>query len=68
MTQSATGTNGPTVPAPNDDDECGSVGEMRIVAINPSTRRKPARLPLRPPQIPHDVAPGHPRWETGDYK
>jgi hypothetical protein len=29
-----------------DDDECGVSG---------STRRKPAPVPLRPPQIPHDL-------------
>jgi hypothetical protein len=43
------GHNWPVVPA-RDDDECGSVGGMRICRGNPSTRRKPA------PQIPQDLA------------
>jgi hypothetical protein len=37
------------------DDECGAVGGMRIGRGNQSTRRKPALVPLRPPQIPHDL-------------
>jgi hypothetical protein len=37
-----------------DDDECGAVGEMSGVG-NGSTRRKPASVPLYPPQIPHDL-------------
>jgi hypothetical protein len=43
----------PIVPAP--DDECGVVGGMRIGRGNRSTRRKPAPVPLCPPQIPHDL-------------
>jgi hypothetical protein len=39
----------------DDDDECGAVGGMRIGSGNPSTRRKLATVPLRPPQIPHDL-------------
>jgi hypothetical protein len=35
------------------DDECGAVGGMRIGRGNGSTRRKPALVPLCPPQIPH---------------
>jgi hypothetical protein len=34
-----------------------------------STRRKPAPVPLCPPQIPHNLTwaePGPPRWEGGD--
>jgi hypothetical protein len=38
-----------------DDDECGAVGGMRIGRGNRSNKRKPALLPLRPPQIPHDL-------------
>jgi hypothetical protein len=38
-----------------DDDECGAVGGMRIGRGNRTTRRKPAPLPLCPPQIPHDL-------------
>jgi hypothetical protein len=37
------------------DDECGAVVGMRIVMGNRSTERKPAAVPLFPPQIPHDV-------------
>jgi hypothetical protein len=49
-------TNWPIVPAPDDDDECGTVGGMRIGRGNRSTRRKPAPVPLCSPQIPHDQA------------
>jgi hypothetical protein len=34
------------------DDECGAVGGMRIGRGNRITRRKPAPVPLCPPQIP----------------
>jgi hypothetical protein len=37
------------------DDECGAVGGMRTGRGNRSTRRKPAPVPLCPPQIPHDL-------------
>jgi hypothetical protein len=37
------------------DDECGTVGGMRIGRGNRSTRRKSAPVPLSPPQIPHDL-------------
>jgi hypothetical protein len=37
------------------DDECGAVGGMSISRGNRSTRRKPAPMPLSPPQIAHDV-------------
>jgi hypothetical protein len=46
----------PLVPVPDDDDECGAVGGM-IGKENPSTRIKPAPVPLCPPQIPHDLTP-----------
>jgi hypothetical protein len=36
-----------------DEDECWEVGEIRIGRWNRSTRRKPAPVPLCPPQIPH---------------
>jgi hypothetical protein len=36
-------------------DECGAVGGMRIDRGNRSTRRKPATVPLCPPQIPYDL-------------
>jgi hypothetical protein len=35
------------------DDECGAVGERRIGRGNRSIRRKPAAVPLYPPQIQH---------------
>jgi hypothetical protein len=37
-----------------DDDECGTVGGM-IGRWNRNTRRKPAPVPLYPPQILHDL-------------
>jgi hypothetical protein len=44
-------TNRPIVPAPGDFDD-GEIGEM-IGRRNWSTRRKPAPVPLCPPQTPH---------------
>jgi hypothetical protein len=38
-----------------DDDECGTVGGMRIGRGSRSNRRKHAPVPLCPPQIPHDL-------------
>jgi hypothetical protein len=35
------------------DDECGAVGGMRIGRGNGSTGRKPASVPLFPPQFRH---------------
>jgi hypothetical protein len=49
-------TNWPIVPALDDNEECGAIGEMRIGRGIWSTRRKPAPMPLCPPQIPHDMA------------
>jgi hypothetical protein len=37
------------------DDDYGAVGGMRIGRGNRSTRRRPAPVPLSPPQIPHDL-------------
>jgi hypothetical protein len=54
-------TNWPISPAMDDDDdyddddECGAVGGMLIGRENRSTRRKPAPVPLSPPQIPRDL-------------
>jgi hypothetical protein len=42
------------VPAPGDYDD-GEIGGMMIGKGNRSTRRKPAPVPLRPPQTPHDA-------------
>jgi hypothetical protein len=39
-------------------DECGAVGEIRIVRGNRSTRIKPAPVSLCPPQIPHELTWG----------
>jgi hypothetical protein len=44
-------TNRPTVPRPGDYDD-GKIGGM-IGRGNQSTRRKPAPVPLYPPQTPH---------------
>jgi hypothetical protein len=38
-----------------DNDDYGAVGGMRDGRGNRSTRRKPAPVPLCPPQIPHDL-------------
>jgi hypothetical protein len=48
-----TATNRPIVPAPGDYD--GQFDGMMIGRGNRSTRRKPAPVPLCPPQIPHDL-------------
>jgi hypothetical protein len=45
-------TNRPFVPTPGDYDD-GEIGEMMIGRGNQSTRRKPAPVPLCPPQTPH---------------
>jgi hypothetical protein len=53
-------TKMPIVPAPGDYDD-GEFGGLMICRGNPSTRRKPAPVPLCPPQIPHacpDANPG----------
>jgi hypothetical protein len=44
-------TNRPIVPAPGDYDD-GEIGGM-ISRRNRSTQRKPAPVPLCPPQTPH---------------
>jgi hypothetical protein len=49
-----TATNRPIVSAPGEyDDE--EIGGMMIGMGNRSTRRKPAPLPLYPPEIPHTL-------------
>jgi hypothetical protein len=65
---STAATNRPTVPAPGDYDD-GEIGGMIIGRGNRSTRRKPAPVPLCPPQMPHALLgrePGPPRWEASD--
>jgi hypothetical protein len=37
------------------DNECGAIRRMRTNRGNRSTQRKPAPVPLCPPQIPHDM-------------
>jgi hypothetical protein len=49
-------TNRPIVPAPGDYDD-GEIGGMMIGRRNQSTRRKPAPMPLCPPQTPHAAWP-----------
>jgi hypothetical protein len=56
--------NRPIVPAPIDYDD-GEIGGM-IGRGNRSTRRKPAPVPLCPPQTPHADEPGLPPWEAKD--
>jgi hypothetical protein len=36
-------------------NKCGAIGEMRIGGEDRSTRKEPAAVPLRSPQIPHDL-------------
>jgi hypothetical protein len=38
-----------------DDGDSGAMGAMRIGKGNQSIQRKPAAMPLCPPQIPHDL-------------
>jgi hypothetical protein len=45
-------TNRPIVPAPGDCED-GEIGGMMIGRRNRSIRRKPAPVPLCPPQTPH---------------
>jgi hypothetical protein len=47
-----TATSRPIVPAPGDYDD-GEIGGMMIAKGDRSTRRKPAPMPLGPPQTPH---------------
>jgi hypothetical protein len=51
-----------------DGGECGAVGGMVTIG-NWSTRRKLSSVPLRPPQIPHDVTwAGIPPAEAGKWR
>jgi hypothetical protein len=61
-------TNKPIEPAPGDYDG-GEIGGMMIGRGNRSTRRKPAPVPLCPPQTPRDLPgrePGPSRLEASD--
>jgi hypothetical protein len=56
-------------PRITDYDYGGEIGGMRISRGNRSTRRKPAPVPVSPPQIPHDLSwarIGPPLREAGD--
>jgi hypothetical protein len=56
----------PLVSAPGDYDD-GEIGGMMIGRGNRSTRRKPAPVPLCPPQTPHALPRREPRlsrWEA----
>jgi hypothetical protein len=53
-------TNRPIVPAPGDYDD-GEIGGMIIGKGNRSTQRKPAPVPLCPPQTPHALL-GRETW------
>jgi hypothetical protein len=57
-------TNRPIVPAPGDYDD-GEVGGMMIGRGNRSSRRKPAPLPLCPPQTPHTCPAANPGLRGG---
>jgi hypothetical protein len=59
-------SNRPIVPAPGGYDG-GEIGGM-IGGGNRSTRRKPASMPLCPPQTPHAARTRTraPRWEARD--
>jgi hypothetical protein len=61
-------TSWPILRTPGDYED-GEFGGMMIGKGNRSTRRKPAPVPLCPPQIPHDLTeckPGPPQWEAGN--
>jgi hypothetical protein len=45
-------TNRPVMPTPGDYND-GEIGGMMIGRVNLSTQRKPAPMPLCPPQTPH---------------
>jgi hypothetical protein len=47
-----------------DDGDCGEIGGMKIGRGNQSTQRKPAPVPLCPPQIPHDQTRAQTRAAT----
>jgi hypothetical protein len=61
-------TDRPIVPVPGDFDDA-ETGGMMTGRGNRSTRRKPAPVPLCPPQTPYALPgsePGPPRWEASD--
>jgi hypothetical protein len=62
----AVATSRPIVPTLGDYND-GEFGGMMIGKGNQSTRRKPAPVPLCPPQIPYALpGPKLPWWEASD--
>jgi hypothetical protein len=59
-------TNRPIVPAPGDYDD-GEIDEI-IGRGNRSTRRKPAPVPLCPPQAPHAARTRTRAAEAGSHR
>jgi hypothetical protein len=59
-----TATNRPIVQAPGDYDD-GDIGGMMTGRGNRSTRRKPAPVPLCPPQTPHACPEANPGRRGG---
>jgi hypothetical protein len=59
-----TAINWPIVPAPGDYDD-GETDGMMIGRRNRSTRRKPAPVPLCPPQTPHACPDANPDRRGG---
>jgi hypothetical protein len=61
-------TDKPIVPTPGDYDD-GEIGGMMIARGSRNTQRKPAPVPLCPPQTPHALPRrelGPTRWEASD--
>jgi hypothetical protein len=58
-------TNKTVVPAPGDYDDDGEIGGIMIGRGNRSTWRKPALLPLCPPQTPHVCPDANPGRRSG---
>jgi hypothetical protein len=57
-------TNRPIVPAPSDYDD-GNICGMMIDRASKRTRRKPAPVPLCPPQTPHAFSDANPGRRGG---
>jgi hypothetical protein len=60
-------TDRPTMLAPGDYDD-GEIGGMIIGRGNRSTRRKPAPVPLCPPQTPHACPDANPSRRGGNLE
>jgi hypothetical protein len=57
-------TNRPIVPAPGDYDD-GEIGGMMLGKGNRINRRKPAPVPLCPPQTPYTCLDANPGRRSG---